>query len=325
MTNYTNTSGISLAMAVWLAHDEYDGKSPDPYTISATGLLKSTRQVVLQMRTPPEEERIDISGLIKSRIGSAIHDAVERAWKHQRLPATLKALGYPDSLIKDVEINPLEISAGKIAVYLEQRNTKQLGKWKITGKFDMVLAGSLSDIKSTSTFTYVKGIKDDDYIKQGSVYRWLNPTKITSDVMTIDFVFTDWKQSMIHTENYPPAQIFNKSFSLLSEVDTENFIKERLNFIELHENTPEPDLPYCTDSELWRSEATWKYYKSGQVTARSTKNFDNAAEAYARKLQDGGTGLVVEIKGAPTACLYCPVATSCSQKDIYIASGELVI
>ncbi len=325
MPKYTNASGISLPMAVWLATDEYDGRSAEPYTISATGLLKSPRQIVLAMRANPADEKIEVSSLIKSRIGNAIHDAVERAWKSERLAKTLLSLGYSENVVSQFEINPAIPSDNKIPVYIEQRGYKQLGKWKLTGKFDMVLAGALSDIKSTSTYTYVKGIKDEDYVFQGSFYRWLFPTKITNDVMSIDFIFTDWKASGVGTDNYPPNQIFNKSFALLSPEQTERQIKTKLDLIESLELTEESELPYCNDSELWRGESQWKYYKSGQVTARSTKNFDNAAEAYARKAQDGGTGLVLEIKGQPTACLYCPVADQCTQKDLYIASGELVI
>lgn len=331
MAKYTNVTGISLPMAVWLATDEYDGKrGTDPYFISATGLLKSPRQIVLGMRTDPSDEVIDVSGLIKSKIGTAIHDSVERAWQNpDRLIKTIQSLGYPEELAKRIEVNPVIPTSGSIPVYMEQRETKQLGKWTLTGKFDMVFDGSLSDIKSTSTFTYVNQTKNDDYVKQGSFYRWLNPTKITNDVMSIDFVFTDFKQNLVGTQGYPTGQIVNKTFPLMSVPETEAWIKQRLNLIETIELVPEEDLPHCTDEELWRRESTWKYYKSGQVGPRSTKNFTNeeggASAAYQRKAQDGGMGLVVEVKGQPTACLYCGVANKCTQKDAYIASGELVI
>lgn len=326
MARYSNASGVSLPIAVWLATDEYDGKQPsNPFQISATTLLKSIRQIVLLSRAKPEDEVIDVAGLLKSRIGNAVHDAVERAWKSSRLPHTLRSLGYSDSVIQRVEINPEIPTAGSLPIYIEQRAYKQLGKWTLTGKFDMVIDGSLSDIKTTGTFTYVRGVKDEDYILQGSIYRWLHPTKITSDVMSIDFIFTDWKQNMVGTDNYPPAPAVNKPFTLMPLAETEQWIHNRLQLVEAHELTPEQDLPLCTDSELWRSESVWKYYRSGQVTARSTKNFTNAADAYALKNADGGKGLVVEVKGQPTACLYCPVATQCTQKDAYIASGDLVI
>lgn len=326
MTRYVNSTGVSLPLAVWLATDEYDGKrGTNPYMISATGLLKSVRQIILGMRTDPEDGVIDIAGLVQSRVGNAVHDAVERAWRSDKLTQTIVSLGYPEDIAQRVVINPDVVTDGSIPVYIEQRATKQLGKWTLTGKFDMVTDGALSDIKTTTTFTYVNDTKSEDYILQGSFYRWLNPNKITKDVMSIDFLFTDWKKNMVGSNNYPPSRTLNKSYALRSEQDTESWIQNKLNLIETYELTPEDQLPECNDKELWRNEPSFKYYKGGVVTARSTKNFDTAAEAYARKNADGGMGLVVEIKGSPTACLYCNVSNSCTQKDAYIASGDLVI
>jgi hypothetical protein len=333
MSKYTNTTGVSLPLAVWLATDNYGGKSKtNPYSISATGLLKSPRQIILGMRAKPEDEVIDVSGLVQSRIGTAIHSAIENAWTvpKEKLTNTLVSLGYPEDIAKRVKVNPNNspienYPEDMIPVYVEQREYKQLGKWTLTGEFDMVFDGALSDTKSTTTFTFSNKTKDEDYIKQGSFYRWLNPTKITKDTMSIDFIFTDFKQNMVGQGNYPPSRTYNQQYQLMSLADTENWIKDRLTLIETLELAPEPDLPFCTDKELWRRESQWKYYKSGVVGARSTKNFDNAADAYQMKQKDGGTGLVLEIAGAPTACLYCNVSSMCTQKDAYISTGELVI
>ena len=328
MTNYTNTTGVSLPLAVWLATDNYGGKSKgNPYQISATSLLKSPRQIVLGMRADPADEKIDVADIVKSRIGTAIHNAIEASWSHSRnsLHNTLASLGITETISKNIVINPQTVGIDDIPVYLEQRAYKPLGKWNITGEFDFVFNGQVHDFKSTGVFTYVNDTKTDDYIKQGSIYRWLNPTKITSNKIIIDFIFMDWKQSGLAQANYPPAQTIAKPYSLLSLEETEEFIKSKLDLIESLELTDEAELPHCTDKELWRSESQWKYYKSGVVTARSTKNFDNAAEAYDRLNGDGGRGLVLEVKGQPTACLYCNVSNLCTQKDGFIASGDLVI
>lgn len=327
MGRYTNATGVSLPLAVWLATDNYDGKpGTNPYQISATSLLKSPRQIVLGLRAKPEETIIDVASIIKSRIGSAIHDSIEAAWSNRdRVVKTIIGLNYSSDVANKIQINPSIVTEGSIPVYMEQRAYKTIGKWTLTGKFDFVINGRLTDFKSTGTFTYVNKTKDDDYIKQGSIYRWLNPDKITDDSMTIDFIFMDWKAASVNQANYPPAQTVNQMFPLMPIKLTEQWIQNRLDLIETLEIVDETDLPNCTDTELWRRESIWKYYSSGQITARSTKNFDNASEAYARQLTDGNKGLVVEIKGAPTACLYCDVANDCSQKDAYIASGELVI
>lgn len=327
--SYTNTTGVSLPLAVWLATDNYGGKSKaNPYQISATTLLKSPRQIVLGMRADPTDEKIDVADIVKSRIGTAIHTAIESAWNvnNDTLVHALASLGITEAISKNIVINPQTVGIDDIPVYLEQRAYKPLGKWTITGEFDFVFNGQVHDFKSTGVFTYTNNTKEEDYIKQGSIYRWLNPTKITSNKIIIDYIFMDWKQSGLAMQsNYPPAQTLAQPYPLLPLDITEEFIKSKLDLIESLELTNESDLPLCTDKELWRSESQWKYYKSGQVAARSTKNFENAADAYQRMAEDGNKGLVLEVKGQPTACLYCNVSNMCTQKDAFIASGDLVI
>ena len=47
---FTNKNNIPLSLAVWLVTDEYDYVDKPNY-ISATSLLKPTRQLVLSKRT----------------------------------------------------------------------------------------------------------------------------------------------------------------------------------------------------------------------------------------------------------------------------------
>lgn len=327
MGNYSNTTGVSLPLAVWLATDNYDGKpGTNSYSISATSLLKSIKQIVLGLRAAGDDV-IDVNGLVQSRIGNAIHDAIERAWTDpQRLIKTIVSLGYTEELAKRVVVNPVgPVTEGSIPVYMEQRGYKKLGRWTITGKFGFVFDGALTDFKSTGVFTYVNKTKDKDYILQGSIYRWLHPNIITKDQMSIDFIFTDWKKMGLNNPNYPASRLLNERLPLKPIEETEQWLAQRLTLVDTLELTPEPDLPHCNDEELWRSESVFKYYKSGVVGPRSTKNFDNAADAYTLQRNDGGKGLVLEIKGSPTACLYCNVSSLCTQKNAYIHSGELVI
>ena len=86
---YSNLTNLPLPIAAWLAHDTYDREAAG---ISATTLMKPTRQIILSKRLPPGEGITDISGMIKSRIGTAIHDAIERAWISEALPQTLTNL-----------------------------------------------------------------------------------------------------------------------------------------------------------------------------------------------------------------------------------------
>src|SRR5690349_11985097 len=71
-----NQLGISLPLAVWLLHDEYDYIDRQNY-ISATGLMKPLRQIVLPKRIPPDQLMPDVSEFIARKLGHAIHDSIE--------------------------------------------------------------------------------------------------------------------------------------------------------------------------------------------------------------------------------------------------------
>ena len=323
---YANVSEVPLALAVFLASDYYD-YATDPNTISATTLLKPLRQIVLPPRIPQGMGLVNLGDMLASRMGAAIHDSIEKAWLTNHRQA-MEAIGLPKKVIDLIRINPKkeELTEGIIPVYLEQRLSRKLGKWTVTGKFDFVAEGRVQDFKSTTTFTYKNQTNADKYTQQGSIYRWLDPQLITQDEMDIHYIFTDWKAAMAKTDpKYPPRRFHRQSFPLLSLAETQRFIDNKLNLIERHWNSDEADLPPCTDDELWRSEPVFKYYANPEKTARSTKNFATQAEAMVKFVQDGSKGLVKEVPGQVVACKYCPAFAACSQKDQLIASGDLLM
>lgn len=323
-SRYSNISEVPIALAVFLANDSYD-HNDDPNTISATSLLKPLRQLILATRVPPGEGLVPLADMMKSRIGTAIHDRIEQSWIKDYQQA-FKALGYPDKVINRIRINPTTTEEDTIPIYLEQRIQKKIGKWTISGKFDFVSEGKVQDFKTTSTFTYLKQTNSEKYSQQGSIYRWLNPTIITEPVMEIHYIFTDWKSSQAKIDTaYPQRQFLTQSFDLMTLRETEVFITRKLAAIEQYMEADEDQIPLCTDDELWRSEPVFKYYKNPTKLARSTKNFDNRQDAYLRLAEDGNVGLVKEVPGQVTACKYCPAFAACSQKDQLVASGDLVL
>ena len=324
MNKYANTSSVPLSLAVFLATDGYDY---DSSTISATALIKPIRQIILGSRVPEGIATVDLVQMMPSRMGSAIHDAIERSWKDNYAQA-LTNLGYPKRVIEKIRINPdpSEVTDGIIPIYLEQRVSKKVGKFTISGKYDFIGDGRLEDFKTTSVYTAIKGINAEKYILQGSIYRWLNPTIITKDQMAIQFIFTDWSKMKAMTDpSYPQQRIQEKVFPLKSVLETDAYIKRKLDQIEQLWDTPEDQLPLCSDEDLWRSEPVFKYYKNPAKTTRSTKNFDTKQEAMIRLAEDGGGGMVKEVPGQVTACKFCAAFPICSQKDALIASGDLIL
>lgn len=325
---FTHVEDVPLALGVFLASDSYDYNS-DPHTISATTLMKPIRQIILPGRVPAGMGLPVLADMMNNRMGAAIHDGIERAWK-DNYDRAMFAMGYPSSVVDRIRINPtdqlLKSEPDIIPIYLEQRLTRRFGKWNISGKFDFVGEGRVQDFKSTSVWTYKNQVNNDKYALQGSIYRWLDPKLITQDQMDIHYIFTDWKQTMSRVDpNYPKKRFHTQSFNLLSMPETESFIRQKTIQIEQFFDAKEEDIPLCSDEDLWRSEPQFKYYKDPTKVGRSTKNFETRQEAIIRLQADGNVGMVKEVPGQVTACKYCPAFAVCSQKDQLIASGELIL
>lgn len=328
MNAYTNTADIGLAMAVWLAHDEYSNganEHPGQNVISATGLLKPVRQLILGNRVPAADRTPDVSDFIASRLGHAIHDSIEHAWTFGYAHA-LELLGYPRKMIEKVRINPTdeELFDGCIPIYTEQRFFREINvdgyPIVISGKFDQIIAGELNDTKTTSAYTWINNSKSVDYQIQGSIYRWINPQKVTSDVMRIQHFFTDWQRSQTKSNpNYPKSRLVEAKIQLMSLADTELWLRTRIREIMANQNLDEPDLVRCSDKDLWMSDPVFKFYSDPAKAAeggRATKNFPNAAAAMMHR-NKMGKGVVVTVPSQPKACQYCAGFDLCSQQKEY--------
>ena len=186
---YTNHSNLPLSISVWLAQDDYDHDTREN-VISATSLIKPLKQLIMSSRVE-DSTKEDVVGLIPSRMGSAIHNGIESAWKNN-YKENLAKLGYPKRVIERVRVNPSEDELKNdpdiIPVYLEIRSEREVDGFIISGKFDFIGDGRLEDFKSTSVYTFMSGSNDEKYILQGSIYRWLNHDKITRHDMAIQFI-----------------------------------------------------------------------------------------------------------------------------------------
>lgn len=325
----TNNSNISLSLAVWLLHDEYDYIN-EPNYISVTGLMKPLRQIIIPPRIPPQEQIEDVEDHIARQMGHALHHSVEHAWI-RGYAQSLRKLGIPESVIEKVRINPTdeEVSSDStiIPIYLEQRAIRDFEGYRIGGKFDMVAEGHVEDNKSTSAWSWVFGTRDEEHILQGSLYRWIDSVqpkpKITEDFMRINYIFTDWQKMLARSKpDYPQKRVAHKDLKLMSLDETENWVRNKLALIAEHRSTPEFMLPECTDEELWRSEPQYKFYLDPNKTdGRATRNFDDIGEA--RKYQSeekGGRGVIITKPGEPKRCeLYCNAFNGCTQKDQYFS------
>lgn len=315
----TNTNEIPFVLQVWLAADNYDyikGKNGKHY-VSATTLLKSPKQIILGTRAKEFDSVVDISDSIPARMGDAIHEGIEQAWINN-LPQALKNLGQEHLVDRFIVNPPVDADlTGKIPVYIEQRVQKEIGNFVVGGKFDFVAGGVLHDFKSTSVWTWIKQARTTEYIKQGSIYKYLNPERITEDFIRICYVFTDWsKAESMRNKDYPQCKCVACEYPLWTREQTEEFIKSKLAVLGRYWDCEEKDIPDCDDEELWRTQTLYKYYSDPTNLKRATKNFTDYAEAVAFQ-KAKGVGIVKTVPGEPRACGYCAAAPICRQRRRY--------
>ena len=324
----TNKHNIPLLIAVYLGTDNYDHKEAG---LSATTLIKPIRQIILGQRSQEEVELpTDVMSNFHSAIGSSIHEGIEKSLTNPK--KVLKALGHPKSVYKNILLNPTEEDIQNnpkgIPIYCENRSFKMFKvngeEIKLSGKYDFVVEGVVTDVKNTTAYVYEKSVNSEEYSLQGSIYRVLNPEIITEDYIDINFIIRDWAKYNTYRENYPPLAVVSKRYPLKSIEETINFIESKMKLILDNLETPEEDLPLCTPEDLWQDETTYKYYSKATNT-RATKNFTDHTQAVARFEKDGSTGVIKTVEGQAKACNYCPGFHLCSQKDSLIEAGTLTI
>lgn len=326
--NFKNEHNLELAIAVWLLYDDYD-YSADPFTISATTLLQPTRSIILTVQHDLSDNVMDISRLIPSRVGSALHESLERWWKNpETLDKAFDALGL-NKIRERIIVNPIHVMENEIPIYIENRTSKKLGRWTITGKYDIVMDGVVQDYKSTSVWAWVFKSNHTLYSQQGSIYKWLNPDKITEHYMKIHYIFTDWsKTKALQSNDYPQLRVQSAKYPLMSLHDTQVFIEQKLHALDSLLEADQDLLPLCTPTELWQKEPHFKYYKNPDAIAtgkRSTKNFATLAEAEELFHEHGDVGKIVTVPGEVMRCKYCNAFSVCNQAKDMIAEGLIKI
>lgn len=322
---YTNKDNVSLPLAVWLMHDDYDYDSRDN-VVSATALLKPIRALVLIDQHKGLDKSVDIMSLVSARMGSAIHAIAEKAWTNRaNISKALQALQV-SNLDDKIVINPDKVKEGEIPIYVEQRHEKEIDDYIISGKYDLIVDGTVSDYKSTSVWSYIFDSNALKYTQQASIYKWLVPDRITDNSVHIQYIFTDWSAAhAMRDSSYPQTRVLTKEYPIWSTEQTKFFISEKIKLLKQYKDSPQEDLPECTKEELWESETKYKYYKNPAKMARATKNFDTLNEANVRLANDGGVGTVVTVPGEVKACRYCEVSDICKQAQNLIQQGRLVL
>lgn len=324
MVKITNKHNIDLPLAIWLLQDGYKSgaaDAPPGELLSVTTLMKPTRQLILRRQIDARTVEMDLSDKIASRMGHGLHDSIERAWTEGDWRVGMRQLGYPEAVIARIRVNPdpKTLKANDIPVYLEIRGFKEFRGIVVTGQLDFLIGQAYRDFKSTSTFAWTSGNKDEDFMLQGSMYRWIMPELIKDDTMRIQFIFTDWVKYRTADPKYPQIRTPYREFALLSLDDTETWVNDKVDHIIANASLDQDKMVECSPKELWQSEPSWKYYSNPETAAKGgkcQKNFDNEADAQTH-LTLKGKGIVKMVPGTVKACTYCAAFPVCKQRTNY--------
>ena len=289
---YTNKHELPEIVERWLTFDQYDYH---PGIYSATRLMKPTRMIVLE-KIHEDELECDITDVIASRYGTALHDSFEKV----DIPNCVQ----------------------------EVRFFAELDGHKLSGKPDILevvrSAFDLWDIKSTSVWTYIYKSREEDYRIQLSIYRWLVMNGVQKEDIglvpstvrrkgKIIYMFTDWSKSKARQGgDYPPTRVLVEDVEMMSTEDTETYILGRLGAIDHYLANPDVKLPLCTREELWQKEDRWAVMKGGRKSALKVFDDKESAMNMLRTL-DHRNHCVEDRPGKVNRCNYCNVTEWCSQ------------
>lgn len=322
---FSNKANLPLPVALFLAADTYEH---DSEVIGVTGFIKPIREIILTPRVTGKDVILaeqDVLDQFKSRLGSALHAYIEHVWKDDVARTNgLKALGYPQKTIDKIVVNPTKVKKGDIPIYTEKTGYKDVNGYMFRGTADVIFNGRLGDYKKTSTFSYADAAKNKKYALQGSLYRWMMPDLIKDDSMEIYEMYEDWVRfKATDPAFYPMDTIVTKTIPLMSVKETDKYVKNKIKMIEDLWDAPDDKIPECTDEDLWRKPPVFKYYKNLEKRERSSGNFTDINDAYAKKQADGNVGVVVEVKSTVKACKFCAARPVCGQAQRYAITGEL--
>lgn len=294
---WTNKFNLPHYAAEWLMHDEYVYEEG---VVSSTRLLAPARQFALY-KWNWDNLQMDVSEMIAARYGTAIHDSIEKV--------KLNGCAQEQRLYTTIDIN------GQA--------------YKISGQFDILKDINLEmqklvDVKSTSVWSYIYNSKEQDYVKQLSVYRYIgnkNGYNIGRHA-EIFMIFTDWSKSRAKKDvNYPQLRISIKPIVLWDDEATEKYIIERLTEFDKAVKCKPEELSKCSDEELWKDPDTWAIVKPGRVTALKVCDTEKESREWvlANNLQNK---VAIQFRrGKARRCNYCMARPFCTQYKELLDKG----
>ena len=276
----TNKFGVPAPL-VTLASKEYYSKGAAQYSV--TELLSPAR--VRRLREQYNSEiQTDVTDLMWQMLGSALHVVMERGQTDGHITEE-RLFAEVDGLVVSGAIDLQEEKDGGVII---------------------------TDYKFCSAWSVMN--EKPEWEQQLNIYKWLVESVKCKrvDGLRICALIRDFNRHETR-ENYPAAPIQMVDIPMWSLLETEKFVRQRLD---LHRDAKVAQdlgdaLPECSPEERWQSETTYAVKRDGRKTAIRVFKTMEEAEELAQKEK----GYVETRPGEPKRCTgnFCGVAQWCEQ------------
>lgn len=277
----TNNSNLPKTLVRAITNHEHKSNS----ILTVSQLLKSPRAFWLAVRHIDEIEQ-DVQNMIWALFGTAAHSVAEKGEDSN----TLVEEYFPNI---------------------------QVGDFTISGTADLYEEGIIYDYKTVSVWTlmFLDDEKIAEFASQLNTYAYAY-RKQGMDVkgLKIVLIMRDWQASKAkYDANYPQSQVKVLDIPLFSQEQTEKYLKTRVTYLMSFKDTPDNELPLCSDSYRWAKPSKWALMKDGRKSA--VKLFDSQDEAERAMSAKGDTKYYVEERKADEwkRCEYCSARAFCNQ------------
>jgi hypothetical protein len=245
------TNNHNLPEPIYNAIKKDDHKMGD---YSASGLYKSPRMMQLTKRHD-KEIVIDAQSRIWALLGTSVHAIIEKGTGTNQL----------SEAYMEVDI---------------------LGK-KLSGASDLLSQigdniYGIDDYKVTSAWSIVYGSSIIEWEKQLNTYAFLfGKYGFKVGRLQIVAILRDWQKSKSkYDREYPQSQIVTVPIRLWTPEEQEKYITDSVEKHESHKDTPDYELPLCTDYERWKDPEKFAVMKKGAKKAARVLSTKLEAETY---------------------------------------------
>jgi hypothetical protein len=183
--------------------------------------------------------------------------------------------------------------------------------WKVTGATDLYDGkGVITDIKNTSVWSVLRGVKDD-WVIQLNLYcaLWRNHNWPVTKLQIIA-ILRDWSKHQIkRSSDYPKHQVQVLPVPLWLPEDAHKYMTERVTLHQEAEHLSDADLPMCSPGERWERPTTYAVKVKGQKRAKRVLESMEEAEVWAKDNMKKD----FDIEVRPGESVRCESYCDCSQ------------